>query len=169
MSDEFLAPCHVSPNYMVSTHGRVKSLSRVVKNKFSSRAIEESFLNPILHKSTGYFVVKIENRQHLVHRLVLSAFVTPMPRTMHACHWDGNKQNNALSNLRWDTAYGNASDKKRHGTIRTGEDVNGAKLTADDVRSIRADARQRKQIATDYGVTPEAISCVVLRKTWRHV
>jgi len=52
-----------------------------------------------------------------VHRLVLLAFVGAPPKGMEACHYDGDPQNNNLSNLRWDTAKENWVDRKRHGRI----------------------------------------------------
>lgn len=53
-----------------------------------------------------------------------------------------------------------------------GESHHEAKLTEPDIVEIREAARKgetRKSIATRYGVTPENISCIILRKTWRHV
>lgn len=50
-----------------------------------------------------------------VHELVLLAFVGPRPGyDYHACHNDGNRKNNRLDNLRWDTVEANANDKVRH-------------------------------------------------------
>ena len=39
---------------------------------------------------------------------------------MQCCHNDGNKHNNKLSNLRWDTATANQLDKNKHGTSNKG-------------------------------------------------
>jgi len=43
------------------------------------------------------------------------------------------------------------------------------KLTADDVRAIRASAESNTALAHIYGVTPEAIISIRLRKTWKHL
>jgi hypothetical protein len=48
----------------------------------------------------------------------------------------------------------------------------GARLTPEQVLEIRQAAEAgetRKSIANRYGVTPENVSCIVLRKTWAHV
>lgn len=51
----------------------------------------------------------------LVHRLVLETFAGPCPPDMECRHLDGNRSNNALSNLRWGTKLENEADKDRHG------------------------------------------------------
>ena len=51
-----------------------------------------------------------------IHRLVLLAFVGPVPPGMECCHFDGDATNNYLSNLRWDTRLNNQRDSIRHGT-----------------------------------------------------
>lgn len=50
-----------------------------------------------------------------VHRLVAEAFIGPLPQGMHTCHSDGDNQNNAAANLRYDTRSENELDKVRHG------------------------------------------------------
>src|SRR5699024_6464865 len=50
-----------------------------------------------------------------VHRLVLEAFVGPCPDGMEACHWDDDKTNNHVSNLRWATQSDNMHDRVRNG------------------------------------------------------
>ncbi len=57
-----------------------------------------------------------QNHPRLVHRLILLAFVGECPDGLQACHYDGDKSNCRLSNLRYDTPKGNAADKVRHGT-----------------------------------------------------
>lgn len=44
-----------------------------------------------------------------------------------------------------------------------------AKLTDDDVRAIRADARLLDEIAADYGVSRSLIWRIRTRKSWKHV
>lgn len=53
-----------------------------------------------------------------------------------------------------------------------GSSHRGSKLTEADVlviRKLSADGLLRKQLAFLYGVTPENISAIVHRKTWRHI
>ncbi len=105
-----------------------------------------------------------------MHTLVLLAFVGPRPDDMQACHNDGDKNNNRLSNLRWDFPARNHADKKRHGTQTSGEDHPPAKLTWDEVRIIRRLLDQRVsegKIARAFGVTQVAISHIAIGKTWK--
>lgn len=46
--------------------------------------------------------------------LILNAFVGPCPNGMECCHYDDNKVNNRLSNLRWDTHSNNLKDRCRN-------------------------------------------------------
>jgi HNH endonuclease/NUMOD4 motif len=103
--------------YRVSNLGRLRSLPRTIVTK---RRVVKPFKGGLCnykpHKSLGYVFTKIG----LMHRLVLEAFVGPCPRGMQCCHKDGNRANNKLENLRWDTQKKNEQDKKCHGTYGKG-------------------------------------------------
>lgn len=47
--------------------------------------------------------------------MVLNAFVGPPPPGFEGCHKDGDRANNALSNLYWGTRSDNQRDRVRHG------------------------------------------------------
>ena len=105
------------PNYYITNQGNV--YKTIAKGK-KMRAIK-SYTgggNSTNSPNGKYEVVAltVDGKPHrkYVHQLVLNAFVglRPFP-DYHACHYDGNRQNNYLSNLRWDTAKANAADKKR--------------------------------------------------------
>lgn len=71
------------------------------------------------------------------HRLVLLAFVGQCPEGMQCCHNDGDGSNNCLSNLRWDTPFGNYRDKIFHGTAPVGERSGTAKMSNAQVQYLR--------------------------------
>lgn len=72
--------------------------------------------------------------------------------------------------LRWDTVAGNFADKVIHGTHNRGERHNLAKLTAEQIRTIRAQPdRMLKDLAAEFGVVQSMISLIRHRKNWRHV
>jgi hypothetical protein len=50
-----------------------------------------------------------------------------------------------------------------------GEDHHGAKLTAGDVRAIRASSDGLKKLARQYGVNFTTIAAIRRRKTWTHI
>ncbi len=98
--------------YEVSDMGNVRSIRR---NLIKSPAANDR----------GYFHVGLHSgakQQRLyVHRLVLEAFVGPCPAGMEGCHNDGDRANNRLDNLRWDTSKNNHADRLEHGTDTRGE------------------------------------------------
>lgn len=106
--------------YEVSDQGRVRSLDRVVDREgqgsylLKGRVLKQTKSGPAgkqyLHVSLG------SANSRKVHRLVLLAFVGPCPPGMEACHNNGDRFDNRLSNLRWDTRSANNLDKNAHGT-----------------------------------------------------
>jgi len=100
-------------NYLISKCGRVFS-----KRKY------KCFLKELIqiHDSDGYPFVKLSNKgkikKFFIHRLVLETYVGQLPKGFVCCHNDGNKLNNNLENLRYDTIANNNKDKVKHGTSK---------------------------------------------------
>ena len=107
------------------------------------------------------------------HSIVLLAFVGPRPKGLVCCHKDGNRRNNRLSNLRWDTPEANYQDRVLIGTDIAGERNPSVKLTETDVREIRrrADAGESyPSIGRDFPVSSvSSIGNIVRRQTWSHI
>lgn len=105
-----------------------------------------------------------------VHNLILRVFVGPPPEGMECCHADGNKSNNELSNLRWDTKKANWADKRKHGTASVGEKQGHAKLTKAQVVAMRKEYESglatQVQLSAKYGVCQSAVSSILRRQTW---
>jgi hypothetical protein len=159
--------------YEVSDHGRVRSYWNPGPGQ-NIRNLPQKILKSKLTKG-GYPEVglckNLGRSSMLVHRLVLLAFVGPCPKGTEACHNDGNKTNNFLINLRWDTKSANGLESYKHGTSHTrGEGHPSAKLTEGKVMEIR----QRKhgslsQMDTYYSVGRNTIKRVLNRTTWKHI
>lgn len=161
------------PGYAVSDDGRVFSCRRC--GRISGFGQRWYVLRPGIH-AYGHCQVVLyrehgDKTQRRVHSLVLSTFVGPCPPGMEACHYpDRNPGNNRLDNLRWDTTAANMNDRRLHQSY-CGEDVWTAKLTAQDVITIRqryADGETQTSLAKEYGVAQPTVSAIVLRKTWIH-
>lgn len=60
--------------------------------------------------------------------------------------------------------------KKRHAQPnQKGEANRNAKLTEEQIRSIRIDTRSQYQIARDYGIHQMTVSDILRRRIWKHV
>jgi FixJ family two-component response regulator len=102
----------------------------------------------------------------------MAAFVGPRPPGAHVAHYDGNRRNNALSNLRYASPQENEADKRRHGTVACGERNANHKLTAAEVRWARrelAAGRTRQSVADDLGVSHGTIKDLKRGRTWAHL
>ncbi|MER7922134.1 NUMOD4 motif-containing HNH endonuclease [Streptomyces sp. NPDC096057] len=111
-----------------------------------------------------------------VHRAVALAFLGPDAEGRPlVAHGDGNPRNNTPENLRWATYADNAADRDRHGrTARVrGEDHRSAKVTADEVRGIRAEyargALTQAMLGEAYGLTHQTVWSIIHRQNWRHL
>ena len=95
--------------YAVSNHGRIKSLSRMIKsNHDNCRFQHEKILNQLISDNGYCRVILYKNSiptTMLVHRLVAKHFVNnPNPKIfLEVNHKDENKSNNYASNLEWCT------------------------------------------------------------------
>jgi hypothetical protein len=94
---------------------------------------------------------------------------------MQACHNNGNRQDNRLTNLRWDTPLNNTRDKVSHGTQMYGPDFSQSKLTADIVREARRlyvpkhPEYGNNALAKRYGVSAPTMHKAIQGKTWTTV
>ena len=112
-----------------------------------------------------------KTQQWKVHRAVMLAFKGDCPAGKEVAHIDGNQQNNRLENLIYATPRENNSHKVGHGTQPVGTKIWNAKLTEEDVISIRAKSPQISyaKLAAEYGVHLMTIAQVITRKTWKHL
>jgi hypothetical protein len=119
----------------------------------------------------GYAQMSFEGKTRWVSRLVCEEEHGPPPSSKHeAAHICGKGNLGCVSrrHLFWRTPVENASDKYRHGTPPRGERCGTSKLTADDVREIRAlaDTCTQASIAERFGIKPNTVSGIVSGKSW---
>ena len=98
--------------YMVSTHGRIKSCDRFLPHKLHGTwHIKERLLKQV-RSPFGYMAVSLQlgkgkMKTIRVHRAVADAFIPNPGNLPQVNHIDGNKTNNNVSNLEWVTEQGN--------------------------------------------------------------
>ena len=112
------------------------------------------------HDCNGYRTVNLStgNQQHetvYVHRLVLKAFAGSPPTADHeANHVDGDKANNALSNLEWVTQQQNITHAVENGLQNSGHKE--TKIPAEDIPVLRErwenEDVSQQELADQYGV-----------------
>ena len=147
--------------YQVSSHGRVRSLPRMIPVYDSVRQI--SYARPcpgrILRQSVcdkaGHVSVHLGKycRGIPVHQLVMLAFYGFPPPGMEAMHLNGNPEDNRPENLKYGTHFENMTDMYRLGKGHL-------KLTPEEVRQIRFGLHcgwSTKELACVYGVS---VACI---------
>ena len=161
--------------YEVSSIGNVRSVKRSVKD---TKGINRTYCSKALKQNTiyGYKRVCLSKnnikKDFFVHFLVLSSFVGPRKDGFQCCHNNGNKTDNRLINLRWDTTKANHADKHKHGTALVGTKHHQCKLSDNEVLRIREmanDGTKITDIANIFGVSRKNIRCISSYKTWKHI
>jgi transcriptional regulator len=153
----------VATKYEASSYGRI-------------RLTNGKQLKPQI-KSTGYATTAVIDNSGVrryvgVHRLVLMAHCGMPSHGQQACHGNGARADNRLSNLRWGTAKDNHADKKKHGTELRHEDRNNAVLTKETAKQIAerlSKGEHQKDLAKEFGTSQSNISRIARGLLWSEI
>ena len=104
-----------------------------------------------------------------VHRAVMTAFVGPCPEGNEVAHWDGNKGNNKLENLRYATPVENAGDTLRQGNRQMGEKHYRTTLTNQQVAEIRSFVGTHVEASRHFGMKYGTIYGIRAGLHWKGV
>jgi len=155
------------PNYEVSNLGRVRN--RTTGQVLSTALASGGYPSVQLYRNHRRKTLKTG-------LLVAESFIGPRPglpgqeRLFTLNHIDGDKLNNALSNLEWVTQRENMRHAFRIGLAsNVGEKNSNAKLTADAVLAIRCSDESKEELGRRYGVDASAIREVRRGRTWAHL
>lgn len=120
----------------------------------------------------GYATLGIYGRKFWVHRLSFELFRGEIPRKLLVCHTCDVPACVNPMHLFVGTCKQNLEDASQKGRMQHGATHIRAKLTEDDVASIRR-ARQngdtQQAIADRYGVTRGNVYAILAGKSWRHL
>lgn len=106
--------------YMASNLGRVKSLDRILTFKDGRKRISYGRILSAGIDQKGYLRIVLCNANkrstQKVHRIVASSFIENKESKSQVNHIDGNKKNNKLENLEWNTNKENSNHycKNKH-------------------------------------------------------
>ena len=162
--------------YQISTHGRVRSLTRFVSTKGNSvrrvkGRILKTFMDSGDYKRIPLLATKRTYKKFLIHRLVSLAFLRPVPNKNIVNHIDGNKLNNHYSNLEWCSLQENMDHAVKNGLIRSGERHPNAKLNHSQVARIREYINNKtfseSNLARQFNVAVNTINRLKKNGTWR--
>ncbi|MBU0493901.1 MAG: NUMOD4 motif-containing HNH endonuclease [Chloroflexi bacterium] len=149
------------PGYEVSDRGRVRSYLVQGRREWHIANTPQRVLSSGSHGTKCYPMVMLrkdgKTHGHRIHRLVMLAFVGPCPEGMEICHNDGNRRNNHLKNMRYDTHQNNVIDCIVHGT-------SVAKLADQQVAAMREARRSGAllhHLSELYGVSLSSVSRIV--------
>ena len=147
--------------YEVSNKGNVKSLN-------FARSGSEKILKARVNSNGRLFTTLSKNKKkkhYTIHSLVAQAFIGERPKGYDVCHIDGDKCNNNLKNLKYDTRSQNNIDIYRYGS----KNPNG-KLSPDEVIELRkmyaTGKYTHKDLAEIFKVNQSNISKIINGKTF---
>ncbi|TNH21439.1 hypothetical protein FHG89_31620 [Micromonospora orduensis] len=160
--------------YEVSNLGRVRSYR---KQGRGTALRDKPRLLALKRDRDNYRVVDLcrigeKPKSKKVHRLVIEAFIGPIPEGMHVCHQNGRPFDNRLENLRVDTPAANQADREKHGTLVEGEKVHAARLSVLEVKQLRlmiGGVLNQSELAEAFGVHDSTLSAIKTGRTWKHV
>lgn len=153
-------------SYQISNFGRTKSFC---KGKVK-------ILTPGIDKS-GYLQVRLgrSGKTRKVHRLVALAFIPNPDNKPQVNHVFGNKMDNYVGNLEWNTPTENNRHAVRIGLMKSGENFPDAKLTNEQVkwcRKVHIPGDREfgtNALARKLGVSTSVVYLLLKGKTYKNV
>lgn len=161
--------------YEVSDRGRIRAVGYLYLLSVTPPPSRPKDYASISLRKNGH------RERRYVHRVVADAFLPKQPTSKHEIrHLDGNRSNNAASNLAWGTRQENADDRDRHGNtakgarhgmygVRTFGHTNAnASLTETQANRIRelAGKKSQRAIAREVGTSQRTVWAVVNGKSY---
>jgi len=120
-------------------------------------------------RSNDYGKVTINYRQERAHRISYEINIGPIPDGMFVLHHCDNPPCINPDHLFLGTQADNCADMANKDRSTRGERNPQAKLTGEDVTSIREMNGSNIQIAKNFGVCQATISNIKARRSWKHM
>ena len=145
------------PGYFISKDGRVFKEKRPTTNRGG-------------YCMTGF---RRGDRSRYIHDLVLETFIGPRPDGHQASHLNGQRDDNRLENLAWETPKENTARQIEHGTRLVGADRHNAVVSTADVYYIRSLKNTGygffTALAKKLGYDVNTVRSIYYKQTWKHL
>jgi transposase len=169
LNTERWIPISEFKGYEVSDLGRIKSF---LQSKGVSLKILRQYKN-----NGGYLYSNLyknkKSKSKTVHRLVALEFITNPENKPQVNHLKGNKTDNRVSELEWNTRSENELHAHLNGLKKSLKGINtiSNKLTEQQVLEIRNIGRSisQRKIAEIYLVSHRTVCSILNRKLWKHI
>lgn len=169
-------------NNIINGFTKVKSLENYCINEYGLilNIRTRCRIIPSISKK-GYLQVCLTNKNtYSIHRLVALTFIENKENKPEVNHKDGNKLNNNISNLEWNTTQENLEHKRINNlgkTLKaklsaTGMNNSQAKLDEEDVIFIRTNCEtiiDIKKFSKELNVSIATIYDIKNRRSWTHI
>ncbi|WP_294892567.1 NUMOD4 domain-containing protein [Sulfuricurvum sp. MLSB] len=154
--------------YLISNHGRVMSNFKYSGIRKDRKAGYRTIIRKPQIDRDGYLfyclnIDGVKRKTMRIHKEVFRYFVdNTFTGKDQICHYDGDKNNNSVSNLYKGDVITNTIDKMRHGTI---------KLTPCDILRIREFQGyiSQREIGELYGISQSNVSQIQHKKTFYYI
>ena len=152
--------------YMVSDWGRIMSAPKANPHgPACGRVLSQAY------SGSGYPGVSLSAngtaKRYSVHRLVAEAFIPNPENKPQVNHIDGNKANNAASNLEWVTASENALHSYRNLPRKKFSHFHSVKLTPSQAKAIRESKGPAASVAKHFGVSDVMVLKIRKGQCWK--
>ena len=160
--------------YQVSNLGRIKSLSRKVKNHSGfKKVLKEKILKVHIGK-TGYYVVDLkkesQRKTFKIHRLIALHFIKNPNNKKCINHINGVKTDNSLKNLEWCTIKENNNHAIKKGLVKNHGVFNKkSKFKEQDVIYIKNSHERATDLAKKFNVSEGTIYRVRRGETYKSI
>ena len=166
--------------YEISNFGRLRNKPRMVNSLIGNRGfrVTTSKIKPTQDNGKGYkqYYVQINKKRYIqyAHRLVAKYFLSNPDEKTEVNHIDGNKANNHVSNLEWNTKSENMQHAVLNNLCKIGEESRSAKLSEKTVLAIRRLFRinpnfNKSKIAKKLNVRDTTIHKIIKNERWKHL